>query len=81
MRVVSRLTGLSADTIRVWEPGEAHELIAGISSLAKQHEVWLGIPEQHELSRFPPPARLLHRYEDLDIALTTQPVHRRENLG
>jgi DNA-binding transcriptional MerR regulator len=64
------------------EPGEAQELIAGISSLAKQHEVWLGIPEHHELSRFPLPVRLLHRYEDLDVALTSQPVvDRRENLG
>jgi len=63
------------------EPGEAHELVAGISSLAKQHEVWLGIPEQHELSQFPLPARLLHRYEDLDVALDSQPDHRRENLG
>ncbi len=63
------------------EPGEAHGLIEGISSLAEQHEVWLGIPEQHELSRFPLPARLLHRYEDLDVALTSQPGHRRENLA
>ncbi len=64
------------------EPGEAQELIAGISSLAKQHEVWLGIPEHHELSRFPLPVRLLHRYEDLDVALTSQPVvEGRENLG
>jgi len=63
------------------QPGEAHELIKGISSLAEQHEVWLGVPEQHELARFPLPARLLHRYEDLDIALTSQPPRRRENSG
>lgn len=64
------------------EPGEAQELISGISSLAKQHEVWLGIPEHHELSRFPLPVRLLHRYEDLDVALTSQPVvDGQENLG
>ncbi len=64
------------------EPDEARELVSGISSLATQHEVWLGIPENHELSRFPLHARLLHRYEDLDVALTSQPVaDRRENLG
>ncbi len=63
------------------EPGEAHQLIAGLSSLAKQHELWLGIPEQHELSRFPLPARLFHRYEDLDVALTSQPDQGQENFG
>lgn len=64
------------------EPGEAQELVAGISSLAKQHEVWLGIPENHELSRLPLPARLLHRYEDLDTALTSRPVvDRQDNIG
>jgi len=63
------------------QPGEAHELIKGISSLAEQHEVWLGVPEQHELARFPLPARLLHRYEDLDIALTSQPPRRRKHSG
>jgi DNA-binding transcriptional MerR regulator len=63
------------------EPGEAHELIKGISSIAKQHEVWLGVPERHELARFPVPARLLHRYEDLDIALRNQPARRLESLG
>ncbi|MBT8468726.1 MAG: MerR family transcriptional regulator [Deltaproteobacteria bacterium] len=63
------------------EPGEAHDLIADISALANQHEVWLGVPEQHVLSRFPLPVRLLHRYEDLDVALTTQPARRREKSG
>ena len=64
------------------EPGEAQELVAGISSLANQHEVWLGIPENHELSRLPLPARLMHRYEDLDKALTSRPVvDRQENIG
>jgi DNA-binding transcriptional MerR regulator len=63
------------------EPGETQELISGIASLAKQHEVWLGIPEQHDLCRFPLPAKLLHRYEDLDLALTNQPAMGRESLG
>ncbi len=54
------------------EPGERDQLIAGITSLAKQSEVWVGIPEQHELSNYPLPATLVHRYEDLDEALTRQ---------
>lgn len=51
------------------EPGELESLRAGIRSLTEQHEVWLGVPEQHELSDSRLPVRLLHRYEELDSAL------------
>lgn len=75
------LLSIALSIARDCEPGEAHQLIAGLSSLAKQHEVWLGIPEQRELSRSPLPARLFHRYEDLDVALTSQPDQGQENFG
>lgn len=63
------------------EPGERDALVAGIGSLAKDHEVWLGLPEGHELSGLPLSARVMHHYEDLDAALTRRPLERAESLG
>ncbi|HSN81975.1 MAG TPA: MerR family transcriptional regulator [Polyangiales bacterium] len=63
------------------EPGEREVLAAGIDSLAKKHEVWIGLPEGHELSSRPLSARIMHRYEDLDAALTRRPLERAESLG
>jgi DNA-binding transcriptional MerR regulator len=54
------------------EPGEHLSLVAGIESLARRHEVWLGLPEGHELSRNRLPAKLLYRYEDLDALMVSQ---------
>ena len=50
--------------------GEQTGLIAGVEGLARKHEVWLGLPEGHELAGFRLPARILTRYEDLDALLS-----------
>ncbi|KPK17366.1 MAG: hypothetical protein AMJ62_01585 [Myxococcales bacterium SG8_38] len=63
------------------EPGEREALIAGIERLAHKHEVWLGLPEGHELSDRPLSARIMHRYEDLDAALMRRPVESAQRLG
>jgi DNA-binding transcriptional MerR regulator len=52
------------------EAGEPPSLIAGIENIARRHEVWLGLPEDHELAHVPLPAKIMHRYEDLDSLLT-----------
>ena len=57
--------------VRDSEPGEDTGLIAGIESLSRKHEVWLGIPEDHTLSNCRLPAKLLYRYEDLDALLAS----------
>ena len=54
------------------EPGEVTSLIAGVESLGRKHEVWLGIPEDHPLGQCGLPAKLLYRYEDLDGLLARQ---------
>jgi hypothetical protein len=54
------------------EPGEQLSLVAGIEHLSRKHEVWLGIPEGHELGDTRLPAKLLYRYEDLDALMTSQ---------
>ena len=41
-----------------------------IESLARKHEVWLGVPEGHELCAFNLPARMLTSYQDLDALLS-----------
>jgi cobalamin-dependent methionine synthase I len=51
------------------EPGEVVKLIAGFESLSKSHEVWLGLPEGHELARLNLPLRTMSRYDELDVAL------------
>ena len=50
-------------------PGDLHTLVAGIESLSRRSEVWVGLPEEHELARYRLPAKVLHRYEDLDTLL------------
>ncbi len=55
--------------VRDCEPGEETTLIAGIESLGRKHEVWVGIPEDHVLTHCRLPAKLLSRYEDLDALL------------
>lgn len=53
--------------------GERQRLIEGMESLAARFEVWLGLPPEHELAGYRLPAKVLHRYEDLDEALSKQP--------
>jgi DNA-binding transcriptional MerR regulator len=53
------------------EPNEHTSLISGIESIARKHEVWLGIPENHQLAGRRLPAKMLYRYEDLDTLLTS----------
>lgn len=63
------------------EPGERHELLTGITNLSKHNQVWLGLPERHELSNYALPATLVHRYEDLDALLTRQLSSRSSGFG
>ena len=52
------------------EPTELQNLIAGMELIARRHEVWLGIPEDHALANVSLPCRVLHEYEHLDTLLT-----------
>jgi MerR family transcriptional regulator, light-induced transcriptional regulator len=63
------------------EPDESQLLVDGIELLARSHQVWLGLPANHELASYRLPATLLHRYEDLDVALTADPVDAQQNLA
>jgi DNA-binding transcriptional MerR regulator len=53
------------------EPEEHQSLIAGIERVARRHEVWLGLPESHDLSKVALPAKVLHQYEHLDSLLAS----------
>ena len=53
------------------EPGEQTSLISGIELLARKHEVWVGVPENHDLAALELPAKMLYRYEDLDQTLAS----------
>jgi methanogenic corrinoid protein MtbC1 len=57
--------------------GERQRLIEGMEGLSARFEVWLGLPHEHELAAYRLPARILHRYEDLDVALAKQSEMRR----
>jgi len=52
------------------EPSEIQGLIAGVELIARRHEVWLGIPDDHALADVSLPAKVLHEYEQLDSMLT-----------
>jgi DNA-binding transcriptional MerR regulator len=58
--------------VRDSAPGEHEKLEAGLRMLAERTEVWLGLPEGHDLSSPELPASVFHRYEDLDAALTAR---------
>ena len=49
---------------------ERFELAATLRRLAERVEVWLGVPEGHALAAEATDARLFHRYEDFQMALT-----------
>ncbi|MGB8332145.1 MAG: MerR family transcriptional regulator [Polyangiales bacterium] len=51
---------------------EHESLIEGLDALARNHEVWLGIPEHHELNAYKPPVTLFHDYEKLDRAFVAR---------
>lgn len=53
------------------QPAEIQSLIAGVELIARRHEVWLGIPEEHDLAKVTLPAKVLHEYEHLDSLLAT----------
>jgi methanogenic corrinoid protein MtbC1 len=48
---------------------ELESLTEGLELLAKKHEVWIGIPDGHDLGLTDSAARLFHQYEQLDRAL------------
>lgn len=56
--------------VRDCEAAEQESLIEGLKSLAKEREVWLGIPEGNGLAKAALPVKVMHRYEDLDRALS-----------
>ena len=51
------------------QPAELQGLIAGVELVARRHEVWLGIPADHDLAKVELPAKVLHEYEHLDSLL------------
>jgi len=51
-------------------PRETTALAASVGDVAEATEVWVGIAEDHPLVDRLENVRLLHRFEDLDIALT-----------
>lgn len=65
----ARASKILLSIARDCEPGEQTRIIAGIEKLARTHEVWLGLPEGHELASFRLPAKVLTRYEELDALL------------
>ncbi len=48
---------------------ERETLLTGIEDLSRSHEVWIGIPEGHELAKSTATATLFHQYDELDQAL------------
>ena len=56
--------------VRDLEPGEREALSEGFRRLSDQHEVWLGLPSGHELVATSSRMKLLHKYEELDQALS-----------
>ena len=54
---------------RECSPRERESLRAGLELLSRNHEVWVGIPDGHQLMASNVPATVFHQYEDLDRAL------------
>lgn len=50
-------------------PRELESLHAGLGALSRDHQVWLGIPNGHDLLQSTVPVTPFHQYEDLDRAL------------
>lgn len=50
-------------------PRELESLRAGLGALSRDHQVWLGIPNGHDLLQSTVPVTPFHQYEDLDRAL------------
>lgn len=51
---------------------EKRNLEEELTTLAKDHQVWLGIPDGHPVFRLGGPVELFHRYEELDRALVSR---------
>lgn len=66
----SRAELLLLSVVRDVPPAERAALAAQLRRLAERVETWVGLPEQHGLVGLQTGARLFHRYEDLDMALT-----------
>lgn len=54
------------------EPGEGKRIAAAVAEIAVTTEVWIGVPNDHELVRVAPSARYFHRFEDLDVAFSNR---------
>ncbi|MGB3049597.1 MAG: MerR family transcriptional regulator [Polyangiales bacterium] len=54
---------------RECSPPERESLLAGLGSLSRNHEVWVGIPDGHKLMASNVPATVFHQYDELDRAL------------
>jgi methanogenic corrinoid protein MtbC1 len=48
---------------------ERKSLETALTALGREHEVWLGIPEDHAVFRDQSPISLFHQYDELDRAL------------
>ena len=54
---------------RECSPRERESLRAGLELLSRNHEVWVGIPDGHQLMASNVPATVFHQYDELDRAL------------
>jgi DNA-binding transcriptional MerR regulator len=50
---------------------ERESLLQGLEALSQNHEVWLGLPERHQLNTHNATVRFFHAYEELDRALVS----------
>jgi len=50
-------------------PAEQESLLAGFGLLSRNHQVWVGIPENHQLTASNVQATVFHQYDELDRAL------------
>lgn len=56
--------------VRELEASEVAPTKKALKKLTEHCEVWVGCPEDHAVARAKTGARLFHRYDDLDMALT-----------
>lgn len=58
---------------------ERESLLAGFESLSRNHQVWVGIPEGHQLMASNLQATVFHQYDELDRALVAYKSAQRVN--
>ncbi len=61
---------LLLSVVRDVDHNELADLAADLKRVSKQVETWIGLPEDHGLAGIDTGARIFHRFEELDMALT-----------